>query len=97
MWAKKRSAHQQKCFEERTRIPSIRGAERLCTAVFGGFDIDHVEETAAVTEQQLPKVPVSRRHLIEQLRLFDATLNEDSLLVHSIDRICIELEREESM
>ena len=59
--------------------------ERLFTDVFGGDHKDYVEEAAASTEQHQPPVIELRRHLIEQIRLFKATPDDDSLLVLTID------------
>ena len=72
----------------RTRIPATR-FKKLCTAVVGGNHINTVDEAAAVAEQRQPPVIEFRRHKIEQLRLFEATLYDDSLLVLAIVRYWI--------
>ena len=74
-------AHQKKRLDKRTRIPAVfAGTTIIAAGHIVEFDSDFIDETAAAAEQRQPEVLESWR-LNEQLRLFDARRDSDTLLV----------------
>jgi len=80
-------AHQQKRFDQRTRIPAIFRGPIICDAT--DLDVeanaDLVDETAAMAKECRPFL--ERRRPVEQLRLFDVRRNGDPLLAVTAEQV----------